>query len=114
MKSFWMSWYHTPELGGFELSSPWWKSGVRLVATESGEIEEHPTICAAIRADHLEGAMDRVLTGYDVRPDDVEWRFFNEKPDDWSPFSERFPKADWMEWPPLNHVDTEISLKREA
>jgi hypothetical protein len=92
MRSFWISWYHTKELGGFELVAPWWYSGVRCA-------DDADTICAAIRADHEEGAKDRILTAYDVRPDDVEWRFCNERPDDWSPFCDRFPKADWMTWP---------------
>jgi len=34
----------------------------------------------------------------DLMPEDVEWRFVEERPDDWSPFSDRFPQADWMEW----------------
>lgn len=97
MKSYWISWYHKPELGGFELTAPWWRSGARLVASRFAFDE--PTICAAVRADHPEGARDRILTAYDVRPDDLEWRFVEERPDDWSPFSDRFPKAAWMEWP---------------
>lgn len=94
MKSYWVSWYHTENLGGFELNTPWWRSGYR-------GSDDAPTICAAIRADHEEGARDRVLTSYDVRPDDVEWRFVEERPDDWTPFSGRFPKAGWMDWAPL-------------
>lgn len=92
MKSYWVSWYHAPNLGGFELTAPWWVSGTRMN-------DDAQTIVAAIRADNPEGARDRVLRAYDVRPDDVEWRFVEERPDDWTPFSGRFPKADWMTFP---------------
>jgi len=27
-----------------------------------------------------------------------EDRFVTQKPADWSPFSDRFPRADWMQW----------------
>lgn len=92
MKSYWVSWFHTPEtLGGFELHSPWWVSGLRCS-------DDADTVVAAIHADHEEGARDRVLRSYDVRPDDVEWRFVEERPDSWSPFCDRFPQADWMQW----------------
>ena len=92
MKSFWVSWYHTADLGEFELSSPWWVSGER-------GYDQARTIVAAVRADHPEGARDQILTAYDVRPDDVEWRFCDERPDGWAPFTDRFPRADWMQWP---------------
>lgn len=101
MKSYWVSWYHTPDLGGFELSAPWWVSGARIVADRLAfdEQREEPIVCAAVRADHPEGARDRILTAYDVRPDGLEWRFVEERPSDWSPFTDRFPKTDWMQWP---------------
>jgi hypothetical protein len=93
MKSYWVSWYHKfDNLGEFELHSPWWFSGSRVS-------DDADTVVAAIRADHEEGAKDRVLRSYDVRPDDVEWRFVEERPYEWVPFSGRFPKADWMQWP---------------
>lgn len=91
MKKFWVSWFNPEDLGVFELHSPWWTSGYR-------GSDDAATICAAIRADHIEGAKDRVLRSYDVIPDDVEWRFVEERPDDWTPFSDRFQKADWMQW----------------
>jgi hypothetical protein len=92
MKKFWLSWYHDPaKLGGFELTAPWWVSGTRMS-------DDADTVVAAVQADHPEGAKDRVLRSYDVPPDDVEWRFCEERPANWTPFCDRFPKADWMHW----------------
>lgn len=100
MKRFWISWYHTPVMGQFELHSPWWVSGARHVADRLAfdEVREEPTICAAVQADHEEAAKAIVQASYDVPPHEIEWRFCEERPDDWSPFSGRFPKADWMKW----------------
>lgn len=101
MKNYWISWYHRPELGGWELNSPWWISGARQMVDRYARKEpwEEPTVVAAIRADHPEGARDHILRCYDARPDNLEWRFCEERPADWSPFTDRFPKADWMQWP---------------
>lgn len=93
-RRWWVSWYSPVELmGKFELHSPWWISG------ETGDGAKH-TICAAIAA-HSEGdAQQTVKESYDDCPPPIEWRFVEERPADWSPFGERFPRADWMQWPP--------------
>lgn len=93
MKSFWISWWHDIEkLGEFELHSPWWRSGIRMS-------DDAESICAAIQGYDEAQAKERVLMSYDERPEDLEWRFVEERPDDWSPFSGRFPRAAWMQWP---------------
>lgn len=99
--NFWISWFHTPELGAYELHSPWWVSGVRIVADRFNfdEEVEHPTICAAVRADSEEAVKEAVLASYDKRPTDLEWRFCEPRDDTWTPFNGRFPKAGWMQWP---------------
>lgn len=88
---FWLSWYDT-RYGQWELHSPWWVSGERC---DDGA----KTICAAVEADSEEDAKRKVLEAHDEYPDDVEWRFCEEKPDDWSPFCDRFNRAKWMQWP---------------
>lgn len=102
MSNFWISWFHTPAMGGFELHSPWWVSGSREVVNRLAFDEGHsePTICAAVQADDEDGAKEAVVASYDMRPSNVEWRFCEPRADDWTPFNERFPKADWMTWPP--------------
>lgn len=93
MKSYWLSWYCPLELRGmFELHWPWWVSGVRLG-------DEAETVCAAVRAESEKAAKRIIIDAHDEpRPDDLEWRFIEERPADWSPFNDRFQKADWMKW----------------
>jgi hypothetical protein len=99
-KNFWISWYWPQDLGGFELNSPWWETGARVaMSMKTGKIiEETPTICAAVRAFDEEHAMTKVIASFDKKPSALEWRFCEEKPDGWSPFSDRFPRSDWMRW----------------
>lgn len=100
LKKYWVSWFHRDELGAFELTTPWWESGSRISANRLAfdEPKVEPSICAAVMASSPEDAQNRVLLAYDIRPTDIEWRFVEERPADWSPFSGRFPKAAWMEW----------------
>jgi hypothetical protein len=101
MKRWWVSWLSPTELyGKFELHFPWWVSG----ETWDGSKQ---TICAAIHAYTQEEAQQIVKECYDDCPPPIEWRFVRERPEDWSPFNDRFPKADWMQWPPV----TEMALK---
>lgn len=89
---YWLSWYHKPALmGGFELHLPWWISGTRADGAD--------TVCAAVIAASEDAAREIIFDCYDKRPFDIEWRFCDERAADWSPFSERFPRADWMQWP---------------
>lgn len=91
MKRFWISWCNTPAMGAFELSSPWWISG------ESGD--GTILVCAAVIAEDELSAKASIVTAYDAPPVSVDWRFCNERADNWSPFCERFSRADWMVWP---------------
>lgn len=92
MKTYWISWIGP--VGGFELHWPWWISGYRL-----GDEEDTPTICAAVKAKNENAAKEVILASHDDKPKDIEWRFCNERPDGWEPFCDRFPRADWMQWP---------------
>jgi hypothetical protein len=91
---FWLSWYSS---GNFTLDHPWWVSGYRIV--DSGATED--SIVAAVMATSDADAMDQIRAAHDNDPKACEplWRFVIQKPDGWSPFSERFPRADWMVWP---------------
>lgn len=88
-KRWWVSWYQ-PVGSDLELRSPWWCSGSRADGAQ--------TICAAVEATNASEAMAIVRS---AQNDDItiEWRFVEERPDDWEPFCDRFQRADWMEWP---------------
>lgn len=91
MKKFWISWYHNPN-SHFTLHFPWWVSGY---SSYSGGSE---TICAAIKAFDEDHCKKQIKNCYDIKNNDLHFRFFEEKEDDWSPFCERFQKEDWMEF----------------
>jgi hypothetical protein len=93
-KNYWVSWYGN-HLGKFTVFTPWWISGWRVMSDGSDD----PIFCAAIKASSEEQAKLKVAMAYDVSPgDNIEFRFVSERPEEWAPFSDRFPKADWMKW----------------
>ena len=94
MKNFWVSWNQRKEYSEFTLDTPWWVSGWSID-------DSYSTICAAVRAESEDRAKELVLSAFDQRPieDRFEWRFVEERPEDWQPFGDRFPRADWMKWP---------------
>ena len=92
-RPFWISWWDTRDLGGFELHTPWWISGERM--DDAGSI----SVCAAVMATSEAGAQEEILAAYDTTPDAMEWRFTSEQAPGWSPFGGRWPRAEWMQWP---------------
>lgn len=88
MKRYWVSWFSD---GPFTLEWPWWISGERMA---DGMV----SFCAAVQAPDEESARDIIKQAMDDPEQRFEWRFYNERPDDWSPFCERFQRADWMKW----------------
>ena len=89
--NFWISWYHLETFSAFELNFPWWISGVRCC-------DDAETVCAAVKAESEAQARELVYCSYDTRPEKIEFRFCNDRPAEWSPFCDRFPKAEWMKW----------------
>jgi len=100
MTNFWLSWIHRDGIGAFEIHTPWWVSGHRMAARGDEELDE-PTIVAAVQADDEDAAKEKVMSAFDKRPAWLEWRFCEPRAPEWEPFSGRFPRADWMQWPPL-------------
>lgn len=94
MKNFWVSWWQNRELGPFELHSPWWVSGSRGLGPSTFD----ESIVAAVKAEDEAAARQVVVDSYDKSPDEIEFRFVEERPNDWEPFSDRFPRAEWMKW----------------
>lgn len=91
MRNYWVRWY-----GGdaFEYDGPWWLSGW------SGENLDVPIFVAAVRAKDERAAKKVIEDSYDDHGRSIsEWSFCNERPDDWEPFCDRFPRVDWMQWP---------------
>lgn len=91
MKKYWISWKHCAYFSPFEIHSPWWISG------KSADCE-YSMICAALKAKDEEKACEFIYKSYDKEPKEIEFRFCQHQDKDWSPFSERFPKAEWMKW----------------
>lgn len=89
LQRYWISWYHSDDFTPFSLHSPWWCSGWS---------DRAETICAAVQAKDADDAKQQITAAYDI-PAELTFRFVNEKPADWSPFCERFPRAEWMAWP---------------
>lgn len=95
MTNYWISWYHKPAMGPFELHWPWWVTGARWM----GHFHSHPTICAAVRAPSEDAAKEIIAASYERPCGQIEWRFCLYREFSWDPFTERFPCAGWMRWP---------------
>lgn len=92
MRRWWVSWYADGDTS-FEWHGPWWISGHRPMDRSTAH-----TIVAAVVADDADDAKAKIVAAHD-KTVDLEWRFREARNDDWSPFCERFPRADWMRWP---------------
>ncbi len=94
---WWVSW--CGQNGTFELHSPWWISGTRIVSGDDPEKTED-IFCAAILADSAAEARMAIVRAHDdYGAGFSEWRFVKPRADDWQPFCDRFPRVDWMQWP---------------
>jgi hypothetical protein len=87
MRIYWLSWESRHEFTSHELHWPWWVSG---------HGEGFKTICAAIVGKDEDTVREVVYDCYDVRPDHIEFRFIEERADDFVPYSDRFPFQSWM------------------
>jgi hypothetical protein len=96
VNEYWISWYHNPEDGPFELHTPWWISGYTM-----GDPEKQ-TIVGGIRAESEEAAYEAVRASYDTPPTELEERFCEQLLEGdrlpWSNPHGRFQLADWMKW----------------
>lgn len=94
MNRYWISWEYKENTGEFELHRPWWVSGYG---------DDYATICAAVIAENEDKAKELIYDCYDIAPAIIKFRFCLEEPSTWSPFTDRFPMAEWMDdesiWP---------------
>lgn len=95
MTNWWIS-FSSPEemMPTFEYHGPWWVSG----SFEQND-KDHLNVCLAIRAETEEEAKNKVVNCFDNGNEQLIWRFCEEHSDDWSPFSDRFRRSNWMVWP---------------
>jgi hypothetical protein len=103
LRIYWLSWISKDEFSGWELHWPWWTSGYG---------DGSKTICAAIYAPNEEAVREVVYDCYDARPDRIEFRFIEERPDGFS-YTDRFP---WRAWMPRfdESFDPEALTKTQA
>ncbi len=91
MSNYWVSWYRSDKsMQEFEYHGPWWCTGYR---------DNDGIYCAAVNAGTTDEAKKVISESFDNHPGNIKWRFIEKRDNDWSPFSDRFPRADWMQWP---------------
>lgn len=112
MQPYWVSFYAAPSKGigmkHFEYHGPWWESGYTFEDVETTTDDPFetggvrvPTICAAVMARNEEEAIETLRLAFDEehRPPVLEARFCELRSDREEPYSDRFQKRDWMQWP---------------
>lgn len=96
-RNFWLGWEHVYGQPKFTLDSPWWKTGYRFLDDKT-QIDQ---LCAAVQAKSAEDAKGIIIAAHHGPIVIDPWRFVNEMPIDWEPFSRRLIRADWMIWQAL-------------
>lgn len=96
LTNYWLSWYNRRTDPAFRLDWPWWATGNR----SGGAV----TICAAVRAKSEAEAWVIVIVSH-VQKVDLDTRFCEAQPSDWTPFCDRFQRAEWMQWPVVEPPD---------
>ncbi len=89
MTKYWISWWHREELGEFDLKWPYWLTG------QTYEEPERLSYCAAVKVKPGKDVLSVITESYKIEPNDllyIEWRFIIQMPDDWTPYSHRFPQ----------------------
>lgn len=102
-------WWASFELlsGGYELHCPNWVSGYG----------QGPTVVFATIAESEDALVEYIETHCLEEGSSIDWRFVNERADDYSPYSDRFPgPSDWHVWPdvPLMAMEDFLLDTRQA
>ena len=95
MRKYWISWVHDKKFGSIKTIFPMWRDGVY----KNG----NPIISAAVKAHGSIDLIKRVFPSlYDRQENGKSQNMiivnFHEKPKDWSPFSDEYPKQEWMNY----------------
>ena len=91
IKNFWVRWY-SPKDRQFESIFPWWISGYFYDDNDNAMV----ILVAAVKAVDENAAEEIIKSSYDEYYQDLNFSFVNEKSLEWSPFCDRFQKANWM------------------
>lgn len=91
MKRFWVSFRLFTPLDEFAYHGPWWVSG---------HGDDYRNVCLAVCAESQDRVREQVGAMFDADAQyRIEFRFIEERADDWEPFGDRFGRRDWMLWP---------------
>jgi hypothetical protein len=72
----------------------WWKTGETWDRKNDGDpLIDVVNLCAVVQCDTQGSAYAAILLDW---PDMINWRFFEEKPADWAPNEDRFPREGWI------------------
>lgn len=107
MKKWWVSWFAHPFVG-FTLTSPWWlvdvSSGVgKALGSAKFEASHGGVITAHVIAESDAQARQLIIAAHEV-PVVLTFRFTTRQGKYWTPFSQSFPRADWMVLPTATEV----------
>lgn len=89
MTKYWVSWWHKEEYGEFDLKWPCW------LTAETYEEPARLAYCAAVKVKTGKDVLSVITKSYGIENNDLlclEWRFVIQKPDDWTPYSDRFSR----------------------
>ena len=98
-KGYSISWYGSEFPKAINPSWPWWLDGW----TFDGAGVSTPIIVGALIAKDAEEAK-RLVSDARIGGRVKEWRFCEEQPAGWTPFTERYPRQPWMKWPEVAPV----------
>lgn len=89
-RNFWASWYDLDTYPQFDSNLPSWCTGWRMR-------DNARTIVCAVKAENEDAVKAIIRRAYGFNRN-IEFRFIEQRPNNWEPFNERFQREDWMEW----------------
>jgi len=88
LKPYWLSWVATNH--DYCIHFPHWSSGE--------DADGNSILCCAVWATSEKKAKGIINNCHFAPNTNLSFRFCEEKPIGWTPFCERFPRANWMIW----------------
>jgi len=92
LKPYWVRF--KTNMGHFEYEGPWWTTGI----VDDARDPKPDIVCAAVMA-YSEDAAKAILRGTHDDGYEPNFDFVSRRNKNWSPFSDRFKRAEWMKWP---------------
>jgi len=94
-------WWDDPEVD-FELSTPCWSTGARVISAGRDMTRAQYSMNAAVMAESEEDAKEQILRAY-VYEATIEWQFIYEKPFGWSPLNKNSALQPGVVWDQKPH-----------